>query len=102
MVKKRTLELVTLKTYKSGCTSVDHVSSYVIFIFHLTAFLGEDQMGRSSLILFPSLSSESADAGFNPLGPNSDLSQTSHCNIKSLSVSEVMRIENMITQVKFY
>ena len=30
-----------------------------------------------------------------------DLSQTSHCNIKGLSVSEVMRIENMITQVKF-
>ena len=36
------------------------------------------------------------------LRPNSDLSQTSHCNIKCLSVSEVMRIENMITQVKFY
>ena len=39
---------------------------------------------------------------FNPLGPNSDPSQTSHCNNKALSVSEVMRIENMITQVKFY
>ena len=38
----------------------------------------------------------------NPLRPNSDLSQTSHCNIKGLSVSEVKRIENMITQVKFY
>ena len=38
----------------------------------------------------------------NPLRPNSDLSQTSHYNIKGLSVSEVMRIENMITQVKFY
>ena len=38
----------------------------------------------------------------NPLRPNSDLSQTSHCNIKGLSVSEVMRIDNMITQVKFY
>ena len=37
----------------------------------------------------------------NPLRPNNDLSQTSHCNIKSLSVSEVMRIEN-ITQVQFY
>ena len=33
---------------------------------------------------------------------NSDLSQTSHCNSKGLSVSELMRIENMITQVKFY
>ena len=40
--------------------------------------------------------------GFNPLRPNSDLSQTSHCNIMGLSVSEVMRIENMITQVKFF
>ena len=37
----------------------------------------------------------------NPLRPNSDLSQTSHCNIKGLSVRTVMRIENMITQVKF-
>ena len=37
----------------------------------------------------------------NPLRPNSDLSQTSHCNIKGFAVSEVMRIENMITQVKF-
>ena len=39
---------------------------------------------------------------FNPLRPNIDLNQTSHCNIKGLSVSEVMRIENMITKVKFY
>ena len=39
---------------------------------------------------------------FNTLRPNSDLSQTSHCNIKDLSVREVMRIENIITQVKFY
>ena len=38
----------------------------------------------------------------NPLRPNNDESQTSHCNIKSVSVSEVMRIENMITQVQFY
>ena len=38
----------------------------------------------------------------NPLRPNSDLSQTSHCNIKGLSVRKVMRIENTITQVKFY
>ena len=37
----------------------------------------------------------------NPLRPNSDLSQTSHCNIKGLSVSELMRIEKMITQVNF-
>ena len=38
----------------------------------------------------------------NPLRPNNDLSQTSHCNIKGLSAREVMRIENMITQVKFF
>ena len=38
----------------------------------------------------------------NPLRPNSDLRQTSHCNIKDLSISEVMRIEDMITQVHFY
>ena len=40
--------------------------------------------------------------GLNPLRPNSDLSQTSHYNIKSLPVRKVMRIENMIAQVKFY
>ena len=39
---------------------------------------------------------------FNPLSPNSDLSSTSHGNIKGLSVGEVMRIENTITQVIFY
>ena len=38
----------------------------------------------------------------NPLRPNSDLSQTFHCNIKGFSVSEVMTIENMITQVKIH
>ena len=37
----------------------------------------------------------------HPLRPNSDLSQTSHCNNKGLSVRKVMRIENMIIQVKF-
>ena len=35
-------------------------------------------------------------AKLNPLKTNSDLSQTSHYNIKSLSVREVVRIENMI------
>ena len=42
------------------------------------------------------------DIMLNPLRPNSDLSQTSHCNIKGLSASEVMRIENMITQIQVY
>ena len=42
---------------------------------------------------------KSDQSSCNPLRPNSDLSQTSHCNIKGLLVSEVMRIENMITQV---
>ena len=46
---------------------------------------------------------EKRAAGFiNPLRPNNDVSQTSHCNIKGVSVSEVMRIENMITQVQCY
>ena len=35
----------------------------------------------------------------NPLAPNSDMSQISHCTIKSSSAREVMRIENMISQV---
>ena len=39
---------------------------------------------------------------FNPLRPNSDGIRTSHSNIMDLLVSQVMRIENMITQVKFY
>ena len=38
----------------------------------------------------------------NPLRPNNDLSHTSPCNIKGLSVSEVLRIENMITEMNFY
>ena len=38
----------------------------------------------------------------NPLRPHNDESQSSHCNIKGVSVSEVMRIENMITQVQIY
>ena len=38
----------------------------------------------------------------NPLRPNNDVSQTSHCNFKGVSVSEVIRIENMITQVQCY
>ena len=35
-----------------------------------------------------------------PLSPKSDPSQISHCSIKGLSVKEVMRIENMITQIE--
>ena len=40
-------------------------------------------------------------AAVKNLLPNSDLAQISHCHIKGLSVREVMRTENMITQVKF-
>ena len=46
--------------------------------------------------------SKSLHLGINPIRPNNDPSQTSHCNIKAVSVSEVMRIENKITPVKFY
>ena len=38
----------------------------------------------------------------NPLRPHLVVSQTSHCNTKGVSVSEVMRIDNMITKVQFY
>ena len=33
---------------------------------------------------------------FNPLRPKRDLNEIYHCNIKGLSVTEIMRIENMI------
>ena len=48
------------------------------------------------------LDMETTATEVNPLRPNNDLSQTSPCNIKGLSASEVLRIENMITQMKFY
>ena len=56
----------------------------------------------AGLVLQPYCFCSKIKVFFNPLRPNNDLSQTSHCNIKSLSVSEVMRIENMITSVKSY
>ena len=34
------------------------------------------------------------------LSPNYDPSQISHCNIKGLLVREIMRTENMTTQVR--
>ena len=37
---------------------------------------------------------------FNPLRLKSDLNNIYHCNIKGLSVREIMRIENMISKVK--
>ena len=45
---------------------------------------------------------DSSERQLNPLRPNNDLSQTSPCNIKGVSVSEVMRIVNKIAPVKFY
>ena len=66
-------------------------SGLVLFIYHISiTHIKKDN--------FHVAFSES----INPLRPNSDLSQTSHCNIKGFSVGEVMRIENMITQVQFY
>ena len=63
-----------------------HFTSQTVSIFDLLEQLDKSAFKRA----------------INPLRPNSDPSQTSHCNIKGLSVSEVMRIENMITQVRFY
>ena len=37
----------------------------------------------------------------NPLSPNSDQHQISRCNINAYSTSEVMRINDMITQGEF-
>ena len=56
-------------------------------------------MVRMSAVLFVSFVAKPINDTVNPLRPNNDVSQTSHCNIKGVSVSEVMRIENMITQV---
>ena len=47
------------------------------------------------------ISKRCLEINFNPFCPKSDLSQISHFGITGLSVREVMRIENMITQVKF-
>ena len=38
---------------------------------------------------------------FNPLRPKSDLNEIYHCSVKGLSVIEIMRIENLISEVKF-
>ena len=38
----------------------------------------------------------------NPSRPNSDLSQTSHCNIKGLSDGEVMRIVLLVHSLHFH
>ena len=38
---------------------------------------------------------------FNLLRPKSKLNGIYHCNIKGLLVREIVRIENMISQVKF-
>ena len=61
-------------------------------------------LGRSSLVkaVISSACIRVHDLKLNPLRPNSDLCQTSHCNIKGLSVSEVTRTENMITQITVY
>ena len=58
--------------------------------------------GNSKLVFQNYGKKLSAGPSLTPLRPKSDLIETSHCNIKGLSVSKVMRIENMITEVKFY
>ena len=69
----------------------------------VTTFLGDGMGGLKWFhIKYSDNGQNSLEITLNPLRPNNDLSQTSHCNIKGLSVSEVMRIENKITPVKFY
>ena len=66
--------------------------------YRLSNHLQIEKKTKPTASTFP----RSDESGFNPLRPKSDLSQTSPYNIKGLSVSEVIRIENMISQVKFY
>ena len=94
------LKVIKIWNHKSQYALV--IRSIVLFFFDFYNIL-DISMKRpwrysayQTLYLFPAYSH------FNTLRPNNDLSQTSHCNIKGLSVSEVMRFENMITQVKFY
>ena len=97
----------------SECTSKFIMRFFIHYIFNkITPSLTLDlRVVRARILLFgltflsvahvlPTI--QPGQRSFNPLRPNSDLSQTSHWNIKGLSVSEVMRIENVITQVKFY
>ena len=73
---------------------------------NVSCTLNPSLLRRAKLVeLFPVNTKEFEEVAtslLNPLRPNNDLSQTSHCNIKGVSVSEVMRIENKITPVKFY
>ena len=78
-----------------------------LFFFDMTFFFWHDFFFRHDSFFFdPPIPTqylkEMLSLILNPLRPNNDLSQTSHWNIKGLSVSEVMRIEKKITPVKFY
>ena len=74
-------------------------------MFEIEGLKEQEIVYQVAIILFKPMSRVSGSviyySCFNPLRPNSDLSQTSHCNIKDLSVCEVMRIENMVPQVQF-
>ena len=86
---------------------LDHLFCYI------TTRLMTDPL-RNGEFCYPRISTDSSGvvcfkqftlrmvSSIQPLRLNSDLSQTSHCNITSFSVDEVMRIENMISQVKSY
>ena len=63
---------------------------------------GSNFVGSCSIMSQKVLSAAKSTSFINPLRPNNYLSQTSPCNIKGLSAGEVLRIENMITQMKFY
>ena len=56
-----------------------------------------EKLPTSSFVYYVVQKQPRPQGQFNPLRPNSDLKQTSHWNIKGLSVRKVMRIENMIT-----
>ena len=87
-----------------GIKSGNTWSPYYIAV--LTSFIFGTLQGVQDVLddPFDGISEDDINLGHvsMSLRPNSDLSQPSHCNIKGLSVSVVMRIENMITRVKFY
>ena len=74
--------------------------TFSVFIYTTRGLFEKDKLIFTAQVAFQV--SDQRLSSLNPLRPNNDLSQTSHYNIKGVSVSEVMRIENMITQVHCY
>ena len=72
-------------TFKMGWFDISFIFIF-IFLAYIISTHGQSKRTRSQRLTLTTR----------------DGSQTSHCNVKDLSVRQVMRIENVITQVKFY